>query len=413
VTSALQGDAVAPRVVRAGVPGEAVLRGQGLASLTGVSFGGNDATSITQVSDTEVHAAYPALTAGAYAVQPQNASGPVPFSGTLVVIDPPGFAATTLGYPSSPGNFRSIVFDAARQAILVATDTQILRYAFVDPAWQAPLQLAIPDLRDIALSNDGASLLALATHSLRQLDPVTLVQGGITSGPVSGPSSPVPLNRLALANNGVAVVGAEQFETYFYLSGNPGFFRAVPNGTLFAFGALPAAGENRSLIAVIQGQLSPAPPALTYLASSGSFSASSVNLNRVSVNLSSLDPLPAVDRSGLRISFHSSVGTFSGINVFDNNLTQLGALPATTAAVAFAPNPSGPAVRAYTLDAGMLRAFDLAAPPVGGSFVEITSQPYPMTLSSGPGNHPRMLITPDGGTAILAGDARVVIVPTP
>ncbi|HTF14528.1 MAG TPA: hypothetical protein VK643_07650, partial [Burkholderiales bacterium] len=413
VAPSLQGDAVVPHVVSSGVAGEVVLRGHGLAALTGVTFGGNSATGFTQVSATEVRATYPAsLTAGTYPVQVQNGSGPFAFSGSLVVVDPAGYTAATLAYPSSPGNFRSVVYDAARQAILVATDTQLLRYAFASLAWQAPAQLSVANLRDITLSNDGANLLALTTDSLRQFDPATLVQSGTTNGPVSGPS-PVPLNRLALANDGIAVVTAEQFDTYLYPTANPAFFRSALNGASFSFGALPAAGENRSLIAFIQGQLSPAPPTLQYAASSGLLSASSVDLNRISVNSFDLDPMPSVDRSGTRIAFNSSVGDFSGINVFNDSLTQLGALPGTTAAVVFAPNPAGAAVRAYTLDSCTLRAFNLTAPLVSGNFVEIVAAPYPITLGACPGNHPRMAMTPDGSAAILAGDLQIVIVPTP
>ena len=91
----------------------------------------------------------------------------------------------------------------------------------------------------------------------------------------------------------------------------------------------------------------------------------------------------------------------------------LGALPFSTQAVAFAPNPAGASVRAYTLDACNLRAFDLTAPLVSGNFAEITTGGYPVTLNGCTGNHPKMAMTPDGGNAILAGDTRIVIVPTP
>jgi hypothetical protein len=411
VASSLQGDAVAPHVVTAGVPGEVVIRGAGIAATTAVSFGANSATSFSQVSATEIRAGYPAtLTAGTYAVQLQNASGPTAFSGNLVAVAPPGYPAATLAYPSSPGNFRSVIYDAARQAILVATDTQLLRYAYSGAAWQAPTQLAISDLRDIALSVDGTSLLALTSGSMGHHDPVTLVQNAGTAGGVPG-AGPPSHERLAVANDGIALVSESQFGLALYPTKNPAFHGAETG--YLVYGALPAASGNGSLVAFIQGQLSPAPAALVYRSSSGSLTTSSVRLNRISVNSLDLDPAPSVDRSGTRIAVNSSAGDYTGINVFDADWSLRGALPGTTAAVAFAPNPAGAAVRAYTLDACKLRAFDLAAPLVSGAFVEIVTAPYPITLAGCPGNHPRVIVTPDGGNAIVAGDQQVVIVPTP
>ena len=412
IAPTLQGDAVAPHVASSATPGEVVLRGAGLAALTSVAFDGVAATGFTQLGATEIRASYPVLSAGTHAVQLQNASGPVAFSGNLVVVDPAGYVGTALAYPASPGNFRSLVYDAARQAILVATDTRILRYAFSGSVWSTtPAQQAVTSLRDTVLSNNGATLLALTTDSLRELDPVTLVQIGMTNGPVSGPSQ-VPLNRLALANDGIAVVTAEQFDTYFYPTGSPSFFRAALSGASFFFGALPAASENRSLIAFIQGQLSPAPEVLKYVSSSGLLCAMSLHENRISVNIADIDPAPSVDRSGTRVAFNSSVGdTGGGTHVYDESMTLLGALPLSTQAVAFAPNPAGAAVRAYTLDGCKLRAFDLLTVN-SGNFAEIVNAPYPITLGC-PGNHPRIVMTPDGGNAILAGDTQVVIVQTP
>jgi hypothetical protein len=152
---------------------------------------------------------------------------------------------------------------------------------------------------------------------------------------------------------------------------------------------------------------------LKYAGSSSSLSETSLHENRISVNIGDVDPSPTVDRSGTRIAFNSSVGdTGGGTHVYDDSMALLGTLPGTTQAVAFAPNPAASAVRAYTLDACTLRAFDLTT-TVAGAFVEITNVTYPITLSSCPGNHPKIVMTPDGGNAILAGDTQIVIVQTP
>ena len=150
---------------------------------------------------------------------------------------------------------------------------------------------------------------------------------------------------------------------------------------------------------------------LRYVGASGVLSALPTHLNRISLNLAELNPMPSVDRSGTRIAFDSSAGDFSGIGVFDADLTLLGALPGTTAAVAFSPDPAGPATRAYTVDGCKVRAFDLGL-QAAGSFTEITAAPYPIDIGC-LGNHPRLLLTPDGHTAILAGDQQIVIVGTP
>jgi hypothetical protein len=293
---------------------------------------------------------------------------------------------------------------------MVATDTQLLRYAYSGSAWQPPAQAAVAGLRDVALALDGASLLALTSGSLNVLDPVTFAQSASTDGPMNDPIlGPPSFDRLALANDGIALVTGSQLGLFLYPSKNPAFYDAFLPG----FAALPAASDNGALLALIQGQTSPVSAALKYTGSSGSMSEMSAHLQRVSTNAQSIDPAPAVDRSGTRLALNSSAGDYTGINVFDDSGNPLGALPATTAAVAFAPNPAGAATRAYTLDSCTLRAFDLTASLVSGAFVEIVTAPYPITLADCPGDHPRMLITPDGGNAILAGDQQVVIVPTP
>jgi hypothetical protein len=73
-------------------------------------------------------------------------------------------------------------------------------------------------------------------------------------------------------------------------------------------------------------------------------------------------------------------------------------------------SPDGNRIYAYDAAAGMLRTLDAHTPPSGGAFPEIgTGVPVP----DAPGLGHNMIITPDGGTLILAGNDHLVIMPAP
>ena len=143
VASPVQGDAVAPRIAIANTVGNVIVRGNGFsqAAVQDVTFGGLSATGFSRVGDTEIHASYPALLAGSHSVQLIGSSGPLPFAATLVVIDPPNYHPATLNYPAPPQEVRALLYDAERQALLVAvsfanrTGNQILRYQFANGSY--------------------------------------------------------------------------------------------------------------------------------------------------------------------------------------------------------------------------------------------------------------------------------------
>lgn len=95
---------VAPYVATTNTPGTVIIRGQGFQkfSISGVTFGATAATAFTVVSDTEIQASYPALTAGSYPVQIQTpiSPGTIISQANLVAVNAPGYAATTIPYPS-------------------------------------------------------------------------------------------------------------------------------------------------------------------------------------------------------------------------------------------------------------------------------------------------------------------------
>src|SRR5206468_6321555 len=78
------------------------------------------ASTFSVVSDTEVHATYPALTAGTYPVQLQSNLGASRSLANLVVVGAPSYTATTIAYPDATSkSINSIRYDAERQALVV------------------------------------------------------------------------------------------------------------------------------------------------------------------------------------------------------------------------------------------------------------------------------------------------------
>jgi hypothetical protein len=411
VRSSVQGDAVTPYVAIANTSGNVVIRGHGLLSTTNVAFGGINAQTFSVISDTEIRATHPMLAVDSYPVQLFGSSGAIPFTATLVVVSSPSYAGTTLAYPSSPQEIGGFLYDAERQALLVAaryattSGNQILRYPFTSSSWQTPTSTVVPHLRDIALSLDGTRLLALADTALTQVDVATLAHGTTTDGSALffGTGS---FKNLAVANDGLAVVTAKDFGVYLYSTNNPAFY-AASTGGFSLFNGNPSVSADGSFMAINQGQLSPAPGVNKYVASSGLLLGAGINLNTVSPNLPEINPAPALDRSGLRIALTNSTGDLpGGTHVLDAAFTTVADFPGTMQAVVFRPNPVGAATLVYTLDGCRLRAFNLAP------FSEITTAPYPIPISC-PGNHPKMAISPDGGTVFIAGDSQIIIQPTP
>ena len=229
IASGVDGDTVTPGVVAANATGTVILRGAGFTGATSVSFGSIAATSITVVSDSEVHASYPALPAGTYPVTID--SGSISDTASLVAVSPPAFTQTLIPYPPSlVGQTPSeIEYDPQRTAIFVLfqtgnqpltpSDSTLLRYSFNGGAWGAPTQISMTNLEQVHLSSDGTHLLGLVSPdvqhlSIIELDPVTLAQTKVTTG--SSPSSGDVACGFALANDGNAYV---TFSTEPYVVG--------------------------------------------------------------------------------------------------------------------------------------------------------------------------------------------------
>lgn len=429
-------DAVAPSVGTANAQGDVILRGQGFTPGTTVSFGGTPAVGSIFLSSTEIHATYPALAPGAYAVT-LTGSG-APFSASLQLVAAGGFATATIAYPLPlPQNMRGFVFDARRQTLVVGAgfslpaSNQVLRYAFNGTSWQTtPDAVTLANLRGFALSTDGEKLLALTNTTLVELHPVTLATQATTPRTTNlSTDGGSFLKSLVATNDGQAFVmsGGPNFNQHWLYSVAGRTFSAP-----FAGQFSPAIGgpDNGSRVVLVEGGLSPAQPVQVYSASSGVVTSTSVALahdNPVPGRVEDINP-PVFDRAGTRML----VAAFSGGEfhaVFDANFSELGRVPSNalvggtpvdTASYALSPS----ADRAYTLEIGTgicrVRAFDLSgsAPGAGVLFPEIVTG-FPIDLSSAcPGSSIstpiRMLLNPAGDTLFIAGNLSIrVVAPLP
>lgn len=431
VGSSVQADAVAPYIGTTNVPGDLIIRGHGFTPTTSVSFGANAATAFSVVSDTEIHANYPALTANIYPVSLNG--GAIPFSESLKIVDAPAYVSATLSYPSAPQLVRGLVYDAERAALLVAlsfpitSNNQLLRYAY-SSGWPAtPDSLAFAELRDIALSVNGSKLLAISSASMTELNPATL---GTITAPVAKPDpftfgANEFMRGVAVANDGNTFVttgynGSGSTGLYLYSASKSAFSTTSLAGSPFKFYSYAVAGAsgNGATVMIMESGISPAQPVDRYTASTGILAATNLPLAQSSPYLSENINAPAFDRVGSRMIVPNSVGFGSPYSVYDANLNALGQLPSTTAGYAVSPGGT----RAYTVEIAspcQVRAFDLVSTTGAGNLLnEITTGGYPITLASCPGNTAfpqsiKMLVNPAGDTLFIAGNLLINVVPLP
>lgn len=408
IGSATPADAVVPRVVADAVGGEVVLRGS-LNGATSIAFGSTPAVSMTTVSSTEVRASYPALAAGTYPVRVNG--GSLQFSGALVVVSSPAFSQQTVQYPRAAVRIANVLFDAERNALLVAAayvgdGGELWRYTYSGNTWSAPTITPVPNIEDIALSLDGSRLFTVTENAILELDPVSLT----TLRSVPAPLSPVigedvqkKLHYIAIANDGTAIVtshpdgtvGHSHLFYYFPSVGafTPGdFVYSHPNGW---YPTLAASGDG-SRVFIGLGGLSPAPTHLQYRTTTRTISATSSTARQANGQ-----PL-AVDRLANRIGI---AGVFSAA-VYDQDFSQLGEMPGTPLVVNI--NPSG--TRAIALyENNELRNFDITA--AAAALPEIGTPISVVAPSAQAGI--KTAVTPDGQTVFYGGNGAVTVVPLP
>ncbi len=428
VGSSVETDTVMPRVVAAGETGAVILRGHGFTPATSVSFGGQSATSLTVVNDSEIHASYPSLPAGTYPIS-LNA-GALSHHASLVSVAPPAFPAASLTYPSAPIAVQGLVFDPEHSALFVAvhgaSGDAVLRYAFSGGAWQSPSVAPVGTLGGIALSHDGSQLLVATDSGLTELSSQDLSVTRTTALPTDvGRDHPL---SVALANDGNALItrdlGGFTRPLLYSESAKTLIVEGAQTSGSLAYNAFAGASADGSSVLIAQaGGLSSPQPLLKYDASLGTLTPTSLNYE-TTANVFGPQTLaafaPAMDTNGSHIVLigHAQLAAVFATQVYDSNLQLLGTLPVMTIAAVISPDGT----RAYALDdSGNLSAFDLTASPAGqgaypqvgasvmlGTFGETTD--YAGEL---PYARVKMAISPDAGTLFLAGSGGVGVQPAP
>jgi hypothetical protein len=433
----VQGDVVAPRIVMAGQAGTLRIRGRGLSGATDVRLGSTSATNVqvdSLAGDTTVRVTYPALPAGSYPVTVN--SGAIPFTGTLVVVNPPSYAATVLQYPSMPQEIGGLFYDARQEALFVAARyadsqaNQVLKFQRSGTAWLAPVAVSVPKIQDIALSADGTVLLVVTDTAMMEFDPATLAALGTC--PVADNlvnAGTAYLQNLAVANDGYAFVttgGANPSHEFLYSATRHAFITLTSANTSPAasldprlyFGNPGVSGDG-SLVAITQDPRSMAQSPMStrpflYVYDTvgqrsgflGFRSATYTDRDRSQLPRSAK---PALDREGKRIVLNGPSTV-----VLDRAYGPRGTLPSTTRAVAVKPDAS----RAFTFDApngsdaGMFLTFDLTTSLTGDAQYPPIDAGIPMTPGNGTGAI-AMTISPDGGTVFVAGVSGVYVQPVP
>ena len=391
---------VAPYVATSGTSQQVVLRGLGFLGAAGatVKFGSTaSASSYTVLSDTEARVTHPALSAGGpLRVSVENQLGLSRSSADLVVVNAPGFAATTISYPDAVAKTPlNVVYDAERAALLVAVGApipgaangRIYRFTFSGSVWSSPPPTTVAQLRDLALSLDGSKLIAVSDTTIRQFNAATLAAGTVSNAAFTSLEF---FDGIALANDGKGII-----TTGFNGSGFTDAYRyTVADGVLTRttglYFASSGASEDGSLAVFVQGGLSPPAPVFRYDAGTSALAATSV---ASTANF----PRPALDR-------HAAHILIGGTRIYGPNFQLMGTIPFANTVVL---SPNG--TRAYTYSSGTVRTYDLTTPPMLGAFSEVGT-----TLTPGnPGLGTVMTISPDGGTLFIAGDAAIVVMPAP
>jgi hypothetical protein len=393
---------IGPNVAISGVSNTAIVRGAGFSGFTlqGVKFGDVAATETTLVSDNEIRVTYPALAAGTYpvTVEVQNLAGSVPSTATLIAVDPVSYPAQTLAWPAAVSTVRSMIYDAQRSALLVATDSgggSIVRYPYVSGAWGAPSSVAIANLRDMALSTDGSKLLAITTTQLVRVNPETLA----TDAAIDAPSlaSGTTLKSIAGLNLNSAIITTTAGNATSSLYGYAMSTNELTQLSSALISATARSSADGSAVILIQGDPATTAAQVVYALNSSS---TSIRSTGISVNQNAIAPV--LDRNATRM-------ILNGTLVYDfSTLAGFGKLPETTLAMTTRPDGA----RAYTYDsaAGTILTFDISATKAGETYTPVGSA---VTPAGAPGDGVKMIASPDGNVLFLAGSSQIVIQPTP
>jgi hypothetical protein len=412
---------VAPRVSVAGVGGEVILRGSGVPpGFTGpVRFGGEDASAQTRVSSTEVRATPPtSLAPGSHLATVQNALGLSRSTARLEVVAEGSLTAAAI---ASAGTKAKVVYDDASRSVYVAnTGTGKIDRHREAAGWakagDGSDEVALAGLKNIALSPDGGTLLAVAGTSFRVVEtaPLTLAA---TQPTATAPSDATVLLEMTHAAKAVYVgrnpTGYTTAGLFDLATGS-----ATPLGGFSLYGAGLVSGASGARVGFLMHGISTSAMRV-WDAGTGAVTTTSV----VTGGYGPRAGFGSFDRTASRLAIY---GHFSGSawvsRLHDSGASYgllsgtvppeyAGAPPAgaTPPTLALVLSPRGRA-RAFTWDGTSVRCFDTAgAPDVNGVHPLL----FAVTPIQPPGASAVLAIATDERTAFVAGDDRLVVVPLP
>jgi hypothetical protein len=413
-------DAVMPHTLAAGIGGQVILRGHGLMGVTSVGFGSTPATSLSVVSDSEVHVSYPStLTVGTYPVSLNG--GTIAFSGTVAVVATPAFSAQTLTFPEQPTRLLEMVYDAERSALFIAAafsqpgNNKLWRYTYSGGAWSAsPQVIPIPDLRDITFSADYSRLLVSTSFTLTEYDAANPAAGAVKTlaSIPSATSIGTPFFKmLALANDGNVIITSGgigvsgPLDAYLY-SAATGTVAPFANysAPLYSLGdgnvSTIRASADGSHVFGINGGTSPASKALIYTTATQTFTQAPFTAD------AGYEQRAALDNSASKVAVYSD----TGMNVYDSSNKLLGSISITPLVLVI--NPQGTRAYAFTFDR-FLNTYDLTTATGGSALAQVGASVSQQLPTANEAAVILSTISPDGTTIFLASDAGIAVVPTP
>jgi len=397
---------VSPHVATSGSTEEVIVRGWGFAAVTNqtLNCGGQPATAYTVLSDVEIRATCPSLSAGVYELELENSIGMNRNNAVLNVVDANAYGNETI---PTTGIKSRIIYDPVRESIYIANvENQTLDRLVYDDTiavgskWVAD-SATVDVIQDLALSTDGSYLYAgtdvvpsgfLGIRVLA-INPDTLAIFGNNAGIGS-----FKINSLAFLSGGEAIMG---FDDSF---NNTLRMRQVLTGsergqlmpTLYDSVVGASRDGRRGLVSGHEGSF-PGPTAVYAFdsASEPTMAETVMSTTGLSLDAASISS----DRTGTKWIFDNT-------NVYTDQFVFLGALPATTLVSLM----SHDGTIAYTVDSsGTLRKFDLTS-VTAQQFLEITPA---IIFAATPGNNPVMTLSHDGGTLFIAGDQNILILTAP